>query len=147
MSAHISGVGDTGITTISLRLICPLAVKEPRGKMESPGHVPGMGMCRVAAPEDNPVRTVLDLPESTGRKACILNCNQGSAVAGCCGIVTACRLISAISLPTLWASQLVEDQPNMTVFSHVRASGQCTQLPHHMRPPSMTRLPGASADG
>ena len=52
--------------------------------------MPGVGVGRVAAPEDDPVGPVLDFPESTGGKTNILHGNQRCTVAGCCGIVTAC---------------------------------------------------------
>ena len=114
---HLGGVGDTGVDNDQLAAHLSLAGEETTREDGVPGHVPGVGVCRVAAPEDDPVGTVLDFPKGTGGETDILHGNQGGAVAGCCGIVTAgLAQISAISLPTLWASQLVDDQPNMRGF-------------------------------
>ncbi len=47
----------------------------------------GMGVCRVAAPEDDAVGTVLDLPERTARDTDILDGDQGRPVADGCAVV------------------------------------------------------------
>ena len=52
-----------------------------------PGHVAGVGVCRVATPEDDAVGTVLDFPERAAWDTDIFNRNQGRAVADGCTVV------------------------------------------------------------
>ena len=81
------GIRVPAVNAVDLPALVSLDGEETAGEDGVPGHVAGVGVCRVAAPEDDTVGTVLDLPERAARDTDILDCDQGRAVADGCTVV------------------------------------------------------------
>ena len=83
----LCGIRVPAVNAVDLPALVTLDGEETTGEDRVPGHVAGVGVGRVAAPEDDTVGTVLDLTERAARDTDILNGDQGRAVADRCTVV------------------------------------------------------------